>query len=45
MKTREQIFYDWLFGDEEYRKNNNPFSQSIMEGVKKWPRVQQPKFN
>jgi len=45
MKTKEQLFYDWLFGDEEYRKEHNPFTEMISNGTQKWPKVNLPKFN
>ena len=43
-KTQEEIFYDWLFGDEEYRKKHNPFSEILKASANTWPIVPNPKL-
>ena len=45
MKTKEKLFCDWLFADEEYRKKHNSFTQMFFKSDNKWPVVNQPKFN
>ncbi len=43
-KKTNMIFYDWLFADDDYRKQHNPFIEMINQGVNTWPIVPTPKL-